>query len=109
MSTCENRGKAITKKSLNYTHCVICPQRSGITRVDDDVPEQAPPKQKLERSVTVVEPIDNVKPRAKAKPRAKKVTVTTTPPDVVPERPKRPSKAAARAEKYEQMAAQALP
>ena len=113
--TCPHCGKSMTAKSLKYTHCVICPKRPGIETINcagdvNDVPDQAPPMPKLQRSVTVVEDHEPVTPKkTKAKPRAKKSTVVEeaeTP--TLPEPTKRRSRAVERAMKYESMVANAL-
>ena len=115
--TCEYCGKSMTAKSLKYTHCIICPKRPGIETINcvgdvdvNDVPEQAPPKPKLQRSVTVVESHDEpVKPKAKAKPRAKKtVAVEEAETPTLPEPSKRRSRGVERVMKYESMVANAL-
>ena len=74
------------------------------------------PTPPLVRSATTVEDVVEAepeqpkpKPKATALPRAKKGTVSESPPDVAPEPPKRRSRVAERAQKYEQMVANALP
>ena len=114
--TCPHCGKSMTAKSLKYTHCVICPKRPGIETIEcvgdvNDVPDQAPPKLKLQRSVTYVEPHEEpVTPKTvKAKARAKKSTVVEeaeTP--TLPEPSKRRSRGVERAMKYESTVANAL-
>lgn len=114
MATCEYCGKSMTMKSLKYTHCLICPKRPNIPTIDctgdiNEVPEQAPPKPKLQRSVTVVDEPVTPKVKAKAKPRAKKTAVVEeaeTP--ILPEPSKRRSRGVERAMKYESMVANAL-
>ena len=105
----------MTAKNLKYSHAASCPSRPRESTTDEDE-VRAPPTPALVRSETTVESDvvpepEQPKPkaRAKAKPRAKKVTVSESPPDVAPEPLKRRSRAAERAQKYEQTVAQALP
>ena len=105
----------MTAKSRKCTHFIICPKRPGIETINcvgdvDDVPDQAPPKPKLQRSVTVVESHDEpVKAKAKAKPRAKKtVAVEEAETPTLPEPSKRRSRGVERVMKYESMVANAL-
>ena len=112
-ATCEWCGREMTAKNLKYTHSAICPSKPQTSEPEG----VAPPPQPLVRAETIVEPVEpeQTKPKAKAKPRARKVTVSTAPPEVQappthqPEPPKRRSRAAARAECYEKLAASALP
>jgi len=114
MATCEYCNKTMTAKSLKYTHCVICPKRPGIETIScvgevNEVENEAPPKPKLQRSVTVVEDHEPVKAKAKAKPRTKKTaTVEEAETPTLPEPPKRRSKGVERVMKYESMVANAL-
>jgi hypothetical protein len=114
MATCEYCSKSMTQKSLKYTHCVICPKRPGIETINcvgevNEVQNEAPPKPKLQRSVTVVEDHEPVKAKAKAKPRTKKTaTVEEAETPTLPEPPKRRSKGVERVMKYESMVANAL-
>ena len=113
-ATCPYCNREMTAKNLKYSHAAICPSRPRESTTDDEV--TAPPMLPLVRSATTVEDVVEAEPeqpkpkaKAKAKPRAKKVAVSESPPDVAPEPPKRRSRAAERAQKYEQTVAHALP